>query len=32
MGKKSGSKSLKRLSAPKHWDINRKSHTVRDKA
>jgi len=25
MGKKSGSKSLKRLSAPKHWDINRKS-------
>lgn len=25
MGKKSGSKSLKRLSAPKHWDIGRKS-------
>jgi small subunit ribosomal protein S4e len=25
MGKKSGSKSLKRLSAPKHWDIERKS-------
>jgi small subunit ribosomal protein S4e len=24
MGKKSGSKSLKRLSAPKHWDIGRK--------
>ena len=25
MGKKSGSKSLKRLSAPKNWDIDRKS-------
>lgn len=25
MGKKSGSKSLKRLSAPKRWDIDRKS-------
>src|ERR1700733_3254746 len=25
MGKKSGSKSLKRLSAPKHWDIARKT-------
>jgi small subunit ribosomal protein S4e len=26
MAKKSGSKSLKRLSAPKHWDIDRKSN------
>jgi small subunit ribosomal protein S4e len=25
MGKKSGSKSLKRISAPKHWDISRKA-------
>jgi small subunit ribosomal protein S4e len=26
MGKKSGSNRLKRLSAPKHWDIGRKAH------